>query len=163
MNRSDHRRARLAIVFTVAAIPAMLLANRDTSADPSATSPGNEAAAPSTSEYRPEAPVFVDNREPAVPPAVVDVLVPAPPSAQQAEGVANFRRFGNVADRPCATDLAPVNAVVTVANIDNGRTMQCTNVGNIGLPEGVDVVIHTDIFSELGDLIDAPLSVRLSW
>jgi len=54
-------------------------------------------------------------------------------------------------------------AKVTVTNVDNGRTMQCTNVGNIGLPAGVDVVIHTDIFSELGDLIDAPLSVRISW
>jgi hypothetical protein len=153
----------LAIAFTIVAIPAMLLANRDTSADRSGANPGNEAAAPTTSEYRPEPPVFVDNRDPAVPPAVVDVLVPAPPSAQQAEGVANFRRFGNVADRPCATELAPVNAVVTVTNIDNGRMMQCTNVGNIGLPPGVDVIIHTDIFSELGDLIDAPLSVRLSW
>jgi hypothetical protein len=163
MNRSDHRRARLAIVFTIAAIPAMLLANRDTSADPSAATPGNEAAAPTTSEYQPEPPVFVDNRDPAVPPAVVDVLVPAPPSAQQAEGVASFRRFGNVTDRPCATALAPVNALVTVTNVDNGRTMQCTNVGNIGLPSGVDIVIHTDILSELGDLIDAPLSVRISW
>jgi hypothetical protein len=163
MNRSDHRRARLAIVFTIVAIPAMLLANRDTSADPTASAPGNEASAPSTSQYRPEPPVFVDNRVPAVPPAVVDVLVPAPPSAQQADAVASFRRFGNVADRPCATELAPVTALVTVTNVDNGRTMQCTNVGNIGMPPDVDVVIHTDIFSELGDLIDAPLSVRISW
>jgi hypothetical protein len=162
MNRSDRHRARLAVLVSLVAVPALAWASsRDATSD--AADLGGQGSAPSTSTYVPEPPVFVDTREPAAPPAVVGIVVPAPPIGEEVDAVASFRRIGNADARPCATSLAPVNIVITVVNVDNGTSLQCRNVGSIGLTPGVDILLHTDIFSEIGDLTDAPIPTRLTW
>lgn len=163
MKATDRRRATLATLLTVIAIPALLFVNRGNgSGSTVASSPGEESA-PATSAYQPELPVFIDSRPVVPPPAIVDVVVPALPTSQQAEGQANYRRFGDLAKNPCSTLLAPTGALLTVLNIDNGKTVTCTNVGDILIPPGTDLVIHTELFSTLSDLTDAPITVRISW
>jgi hypothetical protein len=159
MNYRDRRRANLAIVVTVVAIPALWFASRDES---NASAPASGASQPPpTSVYQPKTPVFIDSRPPAVPPAAVDVLVPSKPTGQQAEGRANYRRFD--ADDICSTLLAPAQTKLTVYNVDNGREVTCTNIGDVLMPAATDIVIDTDLFSKLSDLADAPITVRISW
>jgi hypothetical protein len=162
MNRSDRHRARLAVLVSLLAVPALAWASSRSGNDDVAGAT-DQGSAPSTSAYVPEPPVFVDTREPATPPAEIGIVVPGPPTGQQVDAVASFRRIGDAAARPCATSLAPVDIVITVVNIDNGTSLQCRNVGPIGVTPGVDIVLHTDIFSEIGDLTDAPIPTRLTW
>ena len=51
----------------------------------------------------------------------------------------------------------------TVENIDNGQTTTCTNTLGMAIPAAADIVLHTDVFGEIGDLADAPVPVRVSW
>jgi hypothetical protein len=53
--------------------------------------------------------------------------------------------------------------VLTVTNTDNGQTTTCTNSISTPLPAGVDIVLHTDLFTVISDLADAPVPVRISW
>lgn len=48
-------------------------------------------------------------------------------------------------------------------NIDNGQITTCTNTLGMTMPTGADIVLHTDVFGEIGDLADAPLPVHVSW
>lgn len=173
MITSDRRRVAAASLFTLVALPALWVLNREsaaTSGAPIAGAAGVDVAAqvgdalpPSTAPYEPETPSFVGgDSDAALPPAVVNVAVPPPPSANEALGKASFRRLA-VGSRQCSTLLAPDGTTLTVLNIDNGQTTTCTNTYGIAMPAGADVVLHTDVFSEIGDLTDSPLSVRVSW
>ena len=169
MNSYDRRRLVLASIFTVAALPALWIINRNDagSAAPALGAAGVPAAganqAPSTSAYTPDAPIFLNGPASGADPAVVDIIIPPGPSATEAKGKASFRRYPDPSTRPCTTALAPWNRTLTVTNTDNGQTTTCLNSVSTPLPEGVDIVLHTDIFTLISDLADAPVPVRISW
>jgi hypothetical protein len=52
---------------------------------------------------------------------------------------------------------------LTVTNTNNGQTTTCLNSTSTALPAGVDIVIHTDVFTTISGLADAPVPVRISW
>jgi hypothetical protein len=161
MNHNDRRRTRLALLVTLAAIPALWFATRSNSDASPAASGASEP--PPTTQYEPDLPSFIDSRPPVVPPAVVDVLTPPAPTGQEVKGRANYRRFTATSGNVCSTALAPAEIEITVYNVDNGRTVTCRNIGGVTMPAATDIVIDTTLFSDLGDLTDAPLSVRISW
>ena len=170
MNSYDRRRLTLATIFTVAALPALWIINRNDagSAAPTLGAAGvphvgaNEA--PSTSAYTPDKPVFLNGPPAGADPAVVDIIIPPGPSATEATGRASFRRYADATNRPCTTALAPWGSVLTVTNTDNGQTTTCVNSFSPNpLPAGVDIVVHTDLFTSISDLVDAPVPVRISW
>lgn len=169
MNPYDRRRLVLASIFTVAALPALWVINRNEadSAAPKLGAAGVAQAgadsAPPTSAYKPESPIFLDGPSAGVGPAVVDIVVPRGPTATEASGRASFRRYSDSTRRPCTTSLAPWNALLTVTNTNNGQTTTCVNSTSGPLPAGVDIVIHTEIFTTISDLADAPVPVRISW
>jgi hypothetical protein len=171
MNAIDRRRVVVASVFTVVALPALWALNRDSAA--SSVSPNVGAAgvevgapaletAPTTSAYRPEPPLFVGGDDEPVPPGVIDVAVPPTPGTNELLARATFRRYG-AASRQCTTLLAPDGAALTVVNLDNGQSTTCTNTLGVPVPAGTDLVLDTVVFSEIGDLADAPVPVRVSW
>lgn len=169
MNPYDRRRLVLASMFTVAALPALWVINRN---DADSASPRVGAAgvpqvgadtAPPTSSYTPDTPIFLDGPPSGVGPAVVDIVVPRGPTDQEATGRATFRRYADGSKRPCTTDLAPWGALLTVTNTNNGQTTTCVNGLSTPLPAGVDIVIHTELFATISDLADAPIPVRISW
>ncbi len=169
MNSYDRRRLALASIFTVAALPALWIINRD---DAGSAAPALGAAgvahvganqAPSTSAYTPDPPIFLNGPPAGVDPAVVDIIIPPGPTATEASGKASFRRYADSSKRPCTTALAPWGSVLTVTNTDNGQTTTCTNSISTALPAGVDIVLHTDLFTLISDLADAPVPVRISW
>ena len=99
MNSYDRRRLVLASIFTVAALPALWIINRD---DAGSAAPAFGAAgvpqvganqAPSTSAYTPDAPIFLNGPPSGADPAVVDIIIPPGPTATEATGRASFRRY----------------------------------------------------------------------
>jgi hypothetical protein len=169
MNSYDRRRLVLASIFTVAALPALWIINRD---DAGSAAPALGAAgvpqvganqAPSTSAYTPDPPIFLNGPPSGADPAVVDIVIPPAPTATQATGRASFRRYADPSQRPCTTALAPWGKTLTVTDTDNGQSITCLNSISTPLPEGVDIVLHTDLFTLISDLADAPVPVRISW
>jgi hypothetical protein len=169
MNSYDRRRLALASIFTVAALPALWIINRN---DAGSAAPPLGAAgvpqvganqAPSTSVYTPDPPIFLNGPASGADPAVVDIIIPPGPTATEAKGKASFRRYADAAKRPCTTALAPWGRTLTVTNTDNGQTTTCLNSTSTPLPAGVDIVLHTDVFTLISDLADAPVPVRISW
>ena len=169
MNPYDRRRLVLASIFTVAALPALWIINRE---DAGSAAPALGAAgvpqvganqAPSTSAYLPNPPIFLNGPPSGADPAVVDIIIPPGPTATEASGKASFRRYDDPTKRPCTTPLAPWGSTLTVTNTDNGQTTTCVNSISTALPAGVDIVLHTDIFTVISDLADAPVPVRISW
>ncbi len=169
MNSYDRRRLALASIFTVAALPALWIINRN---DADSAAPALGAAgvpqvgadeAPSTSVYTPNPPIFLNGPPSGADPAVVDIIIPPGPSATEANGRASFRRYSDPSRRPCSTVLAPQGSTLTVTNTDNGQTTTCLNSLSTPLPAGVDIVLHTDVFTLISDLADAPVPVRISW
>ncbi len=55
-----------------------------------------------------------------------------------------------------------IGARLVVTNTDNGHRVACRVVSN-DVPDGVTVVIDTDLFLDLADLVEAPVPVSLSW
>jgi hypothetical protein len=169
MDVYERRRVVLATAFTVVALPAIWLFDRD---DP-VVSPGVAAAglpAPEVTEAdvpldtEPEMPVFLDNTAVVVAPAVIDVAIPDPPSPNEITGTAGFKRFpAETGDRKCAAGSAPSGVLLTITNIDNGLSITCRNTQGVAMPYGITVGIDTDLFIEIADLVDSPVPIRLSW
>ena len=169
MNPYDRRRLVLASIFTVVALPALWIINKDDadSAAPAVGAAGvprvGATKAPSTTAYTPDPPIFLNGPPSGASPAVVEIIIPPGPPATEATGRASFRRFDDPSKRPCATALAPWGTTLTVTNTDNGQTTTCFNSISPPLPAGVDIVLHTDVFTSISDLADAPVPVRISW
>lgn len=170
MNTSDRRRVVVASLFTVAALPALWVLNRataSTSVSPKTGAAGLDIQAhagtgPPVTVYVPEPPLFVggDSRPPN--PGVVEIAVPPSPSPNEVIGKASYKRYAP-GSRSCTTLLAPDGATLTVVNINNGQRTTCTNTLGMAMPAGADIVLHTDVYSEIADLADAPVPVRVSW
>lgn len=168
MINSDRRRVALAATFTLVALPALWVLNRDdpspgTTASAGIPSPGNGAdTAPSTTAYEPLPPVFVGGDDEPTPPGVIDIAVPPGPSANEIQARASFSHYWS-GGRPCTTLLAPDGATLTIVNVDNGQTTTCTNTLGKAVPAGADIVLDTPIYNEIASLADAPIPVRISW
>lgn len=171
MIASDRRRAVVASIFTVVALPALWVLNREsaaTSAAPKVGAAGVDVAAdaantvPATEPYQPEPPSFVGGDEQPASPNQIDVAIPPAPGENEVIAKASFKRY-SAGSRQCTTLLAPDGALLTIENIDNGQSTTCTNTLGMAIPAGADIVLHTDVFGEIGDLADAPVPVRVSW
>ena len=108
-------------------------------------------------------PIFIDG--PTIPPqpAVNQIVVPAEIPGEFAEGGATYKSTTGDGADTCSAPNAPFGATITVTNRDNGRTITCVNRNPIGLAEGLELQLNTAQFSELAQLVDAPIPVRLTW
>jgi len=101
---------------------------------------------------------------PSTQPVVIGV--PPAPSDTMATGKAGFRRWAAdsvTTSRPCATAAAPIGTRIIVTNLDNGHTTLCIVVSQRGLPTTQLIQLDSSVFSELADLIDSPIPVRINW
>lgn len=171
MEVHERRRLVVATAFTLLALPSIWLLDRGNPDSPGAStvaaagvaSPQGEAS-PTTPTTEPEVPIFLDNTIVAVAPAVIDVALPDAPGDREALGKATHKRYvDTTVFRPCTTYLAPSGATITITNIDNGLSTTCTNTLTVSKPADADIVIDTDVYVAIADLVDAPVPVRLSW
>ena len=67
--------------------------------------------------------------------------------------------------RPAEGNGAPQlrRFTITVTNTDNGLSTTCTNTLDVAKPADADIVIDTNVYVAIADLVDAPVPVRLSW
>lgn len=162
MLRTDRRRVVIASLFTAVALPALWFFSSDGATKNSTD--GSRATAPPSTKYEPEPPLFVGGTDTPRKPTVVDIAVPSTLPPNSMRGAASFHRYPDTFARACTVLQAPDGAAVTVTNIDNGQTTTCTNTLTLAtLPEGIDVLVHTDVFTEIGNVTDAPIPVRVYW
>jgi hypothetical protein len=164
MRAHDRRRLVLAATLTVIALPAVWLLEGSDPHDSATEAIADDSNLTLPLDTEPPVPLFLDNTTPVVAPAVIDIAVPEPAGSREARGEATFKRFiGAPVPRPCTTDLAPTNVVITVTNIDNGLSTTCTNTRFVIVPPGADIALDTDVYVIIAELVEAPVPVRLSW
>lgn len=172
MNNLDRRRFAFAALITVSVLALLWVfgGNSKSGEDSSATTcvgcpvealSGNSA--PSTTEYEPHPPLFVGGDDDPAPIEPVSIATAPPPKDNEIVTTTQFLRYADTTVRRCSTMLAPEGVVLTVLNVDNGQSVTCTNTQGIDVPVGVGMVMHTDVYAQIGDLVDAPLPVRVSW
>ncbi len=163
MYHTERRRVIFASIVTAIAIPALWIMSGD---DQSSESAGGSTipTAPPTTIYKPETPVFVGGEDGTSEASGDASIATAPaPNANNFRGKASYRRYPDTLDRPCTAPQAPDATLLTVINVNNGQFTTCTNIRTFTPPAGVDIVIHTDVFSEVGDIADSPIDVRVTW
>ena len=171
MNPYDRRRLVLASIFTVAALPALWVINRDDAGSAAPARRRCRGPARSGADTAPSdvgihtrlrrSSSTVRRPAPILPSSTSSSRRRQRPPKQQvrpASAATPTRRSD-----PCTTALAPWGKVLTVTNTDNGQTTTCLNSISTPLPAGVDIVLHTDVFALISDLADAPVPVRISW
>ncbi len=172
---AQRRRVAVALAITVIVAPAAVLLNRGgDAAEPTTTMVGtvppvgdDAASAPPAADGEPSAgdvmgtpPVaFLEGSDHEGSDEPATIAIPRVPQSISGNGT-----FSNGITRvdQCRVTGVPFNAVVTVTNLDNSRSVQC--FASIGGPEPDHmVVMHTDAFSQIADLTDAPIPVRVTW
>ena len=159
---AERRRLVLAIAITVIAVVAAMASggNDDSTGESTAT------VLPTTTidDTAPANPAFLPATESSSVPQIITVNVPAPPTGTVITGNASYIRWPQTMGlKPCATPHALIGAVITVTNLNNGRQIKCNNVSIEALRDGSVILIHTDVFLELADLVDAPIPVEINF
>lgn len=177
---AQRRRLALAIAVTVVAVIAFAVSGNDSSDGSETVAPAANTvgSAPSSgdsgnsgdsgdsgdSDNKPADPAFLPDADPSIAPEIITVNVPAPPSGTVLNGTANYVRWPQTLGlRPCATPHALIGAVITVTNLNNGRQIKCNNVSIEALRDGSVIIVHTDVFLDLADLVDAPIPVEINF
>ena len=165
MTLAERRRLVVAAVITLIAVPAFLLLSNNSSSSVNTTSTLATAVSVAPTESEPAEPAFLPENNGSQVPEIITVNVPAPPSGSNVKGTASYIRWqGDLLGlRPCATPHALIGAIITVTNLNNGRSLECNNVSIQALPGNNIILIHTDVFLEIADLIDAPIPVNISF
>lgn len=171
---AQRRRVAVAIAITVILVPAAVLLNRgaEESSEPATTVVGT-VVVPGATTVPDEGPTVTDVMG-STPTGFLDGTVPdntgdlptiaIPRPIEAVTGSASFSRsIGNA--KACVVSgvaAIPIDANVTVTNLDNSRSVQC--IASVVDPESdADVILNTDAFLRIGDLTDAPLAVEITW
>lgn len=158
----QRRRVALALVITVLAV-IVSIASRGN--DASSSSEVTGITTPVSSDESPSAePAFLPGNDIAGVPDIITVNVPTPPVGTVISGRASYVRWPQTLGlTPCATPHALIGARITVTNLNNARTIVCDNVSIESLGGGNTIIIHTDAFLEIADLVDAPIPVEIQF
>jgi hypothetical protein len=109
---------------------------------------------------------FMTGPPPATLPAVVEIAVPSSGPGNVAEGTASFEHFGIEDEgdlQPCAYAGPAAGTILTVVDLDNGRSVTCTAIGPPEPGARVMIVLSRTAFAQIADLGQAPVHVRVSW
>jgi len=173
LSDTDRRRFFLATVVTLLALPALWWANEANRGgapgiatvgvaigDDETTSDTAEPAAGAVSDDAGEIePVFLDGASGEVGAGLAEIAVPAAPAIERIRANATFRST-TPARSICLVPGVTNGRPVTVVNLDTNRSVQCTTAVAPGAP-GDQIVLHTDLFSQIADLTDAPVPVEI--
>lgn len=157
----QRRRVALAIVITVLAVIVSLASGGNSDSDEAdAPTPTSDVAGASS----PADPAFLPGTDVVEAPEIITVNVPAPPTGTVITGRASFIRWPQTLGlAPCATPHALIGARITVTNLNNARSVVCDNVSIESLGDGNTIIIHSDVFLEIADLVDAPIPVEIQF
>ncbi len=169
VSATDRRRFFVATAITLLALPALWWANEaDRGGAPGIATVGVELGAdddrtdttePATSDDDSIAPVFLDGASGEVGAGLAEIAVPAPPPIDHIRADATYR---STTGFPTACSVPGVvnGNTVTVVNLDTNRSVRCTTVVATG-DAGDEIVLHTQLFSQIADLTEAPIPVEI--
>lgn len=158
----QRRRVALALVITVLAV-IVSIATRENDASSSSEAAGNATPA-SVNDSLSAEPAFLPGNAVAGAPDIITVNVPTPPAGTVISGRASYVRWPQTLGlTPCATPHALIGARITVTNLNNARSIVCDNVSIESLGGGNTIIVHTDAFLEIADLVDAPIPVEIQF
>ncbi|MFM8528646.1 MAG: hypothetical protein ACKOD2_03035 [Ilumatobacteraceae bacterium] len=159
----------LAVVVTLVAVVAFSLGGGSSDENPDEVPGGEGTNAASVTANdgdgtEPADPAFLPTIDSIPAPDIITVNGPAPPQGTVLRGTANFIRWPRTMGLlPCATPHALIGSEVKVTNLNNGRSITCNNVSIESLRDGSVIIIHTDEFLELADLVDSPIPVEIEF
>ncbi len=169
----------LAAAVTALAIPFLIRSGSTGPQTAVATVQGGDVAAglrsePSQSSVPSTTPdiAFLNGPATTLEAAPILIGVPAPKSATEIEGKVGFQvvpPLWRELPRPCiagktgAGAVLPVGGNITLVNLSNNHTTTCIVAVHRDIPPDQVLQLTESIFNELGDQIDAPLTVRISW
>jgi hypothetical protein len=107
-------------------------------------------------------PVILGGPTPLAPSGSAAIAYPAV-NPNETTGLATFSNLGYTQTAVCYSTVVPAGATVTVTNVNNGRTVKCTSVYSLLVPTGMDIMLHSSVFTKVANLIDAPIPVKISW
>jgi len=107
-------------------------------------------------------PVILGGPTPLAPSGSAAIAYPAV-NPNEETGLATFSNLGYTQTPVCYSTVVPAGASVTVTNVNNGRTVKCTSVYSLLVPAGMDIMLHSSVFTKIANLIDAPIPVKISW
>jgi hypothetical protein len=169
----------LAAAVTALAIPFLLRSGSTGEQTAVATVQGGDVAAglragPAESSVPSTAPeiAFLNGPATTLEPAPILIGVPAPKTATEIDGKVGFQivpPLWRELPRPCIAgktgigSLLPVGGNITLVNLSNQHTTTCIVAVHRDIPPDQVLQLTEAIFNELGDQIDAPLTVHISW
>lgn len=173
---SDRRRTTVLLLLTIIAVPVLFFIGRadgtdgDAGVDPETgeviPADDNTMTASDNGPSRPPLvatdaePTFLDGPSADTTPGVAEVAVPARPDTAPVRLEASYRSTVS-GQRTCLVKNLASGLTVTVTNLDNARSISCvTSVAQFS--QTADIVLHTDAFSLLADLTEAPITVELT-
>jgi hypothetical protein len=164
---TDRRRFFVATAITLLALPALWWANESSRGGaPGIATVGVELGTDdeTTSDTVEDvddaiAPVFLDGASGDVGAGLPEIAVPAKPSIDHIRADATFR--STIPFRSaCLVPGVSNGETVTVVNLDTNRAVRCTTVITTGAA-GDQIVLHTELFSQIADLTEAPIPVEI--
>ena len=170
MNTKERHRLTFAIALTVVALPALWVSGRDQAATTGAptaaaaglqTPPAQGAVVVTVTTYVPQSPVFLGDGDDGVTANSVAVMEGTPLSADHAEMRASYRRYGS--ETGCTTTVVGGGVKITVTNLSNGQSIVCRNDRSVTLPNGIGILVNTDLLAQIANLANAPVAVRITW
>jgi len=63
----------------------------------------------------------------------------------------------------CTTGVVGGGVKVTITNLSNGQSVVCRNDLSVRLPDGVGILVNTDLLAQIANIANAPIAVRLTW
>jgi hypothetical protein len=163
----QRRRLAVAIVVTVVAVIVSLASSSNDTppAEQVATAAvGTSGSGDVAGISSPADPAFLPGAKDTSAPEIITVNVPAPRTGTVITGRASFIRWPQTLGlAPCATPHALIGAKITVTNLNNARSIVCDNVSIESLSGGNTIIIHSDVFLEIADLVDAPIPVEIEF
>ena len=106
------------------------------------------------------APQYLDSTPSAPPPVPVSIAVGTSEDSAVATARAIFRRAVGHVDT-CRFNGVEAGELITVVNVDNGRSLECwTAPQPADAPPG-ELVMHPDRFAQIADFTSAPIDVEI--
>ncbi len=185
-NETDRRRFLLAAGLTLLALPALWWANHQTdsggpnvatvgidvgdgdpavvatdtaiSAEPATTQPPSTVP-PTTVLADPSAPIFLDGPSAGSGGGAAEIAVPAAPAVAGITTSASYRSSITPIDTCLASNIK-TGTTITVVNLNNGHSVDCIAT-RVYSTTDTGLIMHTDTFSQIADLTDAPIPVEI--
>lgn len=162
MALSVYERRRILVLGVVTIIAVTALRSTGFGGDDAAaTTTTTTSTIAVTDESIPD-PVILGGPAPLAPSGSAAIAYPAT-TGNELTGLATFSNLGYTQTPVCYSTQVPAGAIVTVTNVNNGRTVKCTSVYSLLVPPGMTIMLHNSVFVDIANLNDAPLPVKITW